>query len=1208
METLWKPLEELNAYRGARECIERGRLPIQISGCIDGQKCHFVSGLARERKWTVILAANERKARELLGDYRMYDREAVYYPAKDVIFYSADVHGNALETERLKTIKSLLNNEGGTVITTMTAGMEYVQSLSVFGDSRRFLREGEQVDLEALEKNLVDMGYTRQAQVEQAGDYSVRGGILDIFSPIEECPYRIEFWGDEIDTIRSFDVESQRSIERVPEFEVFPAVEIILTSEQLRQGFARMEKEQKKLREKLNKAGNFEASNRLADIIGELRERMEYTRGGVGLESFLPYFDTRTGSFFDHFDAEETLFVVDEPGHCMEAMEAVETEFRQSMEGRLEKGLILPGQMEVLYSADSVMAILERKKAVYISMLDGLPKGIDVKERFNVQCQSVGSYNKHFELLVEDMKKWKAQGCRVLLLCASRTRAKRLSQDLGEYEVPAFYRETMDIELQTGQIMVSYGHLSKGFTYSRLRFVVVTEGDIFGARQRTRQKRSKQYNGQVIQSFHELNAGDYVIHENHGLGIYRGIEKIAVDNVAKDYIKIEYGDGGNLYVPASSLDVLQKYADQDAARTPKLNKLNSVEWKKTKTRVRGAVKEIAKELVQLYAQRQEQKGFAFGADTVWQAEFEELFPFEETADQLEAIAATKRDMESSKIMDRLICGDVGYGKTEIAIRAAFKAVNDNKQVAFLVPTTILAQQHYNTLQERLGDYPIRVEVLSRFRTPAQQKKALEGLRKGEVDIVIGTHRILSKDVIFKDLGLLIVDEEQRFGVTHKEKIKHLKKNVDVLTLSATPIPRTLHMSLVGIRDMSVLEEPPIDRLPIQTFVMEHSTQIIREAINRELARGGQVYYVYNRVNNIDEVTMEVARLVPDANVAFAHGQMSERELERIMMRFIQGEIDVLIATTIIETGLDISNVNTIIIDNADQMGLAQLYQLRGRVGRSNRTAYAFLMYKRNKMLKEVAQKRLEAIREYTELGSGIRVAMRDLEIRGAGNLLGAAQSGHMEAVGYELYCKMLNEAVLAMKGEKKEQEEQDTTIDLQVDAFIPASYIKSEFQKLDMYKRIAGIETPEEHSDMEDELLDRFGDIPPAVQNLLRIALLKASAHRAGILQLCQKSNGIRIYLQPGKEFAFEKVQDMVESYKGCLRYIAGDTPYFLYQAKALEAAVQGTGSHTGKGTAAAKLAMAQKIFEVSEQIIASVSQLSAPADAKDLAGENQKP
>lgn len=1149
MKTLTAPLEEINAYRSAKEAIERGKLPLHISGCVESQKCHLIYGLGQNNKWRVIIAANEIRAREMVEDYRMFDRRVLYYPAKDVIFYSADIHGNVLGIERLKVIRALLAGEGGTVVTTMDAGMEYTLAMSLYEKATQTLSEADVVDLATLSEQLVNMGYHRQEQVEVPGDYSVRGGIIDIFPVTEDSPYRVELWGDEIDTIRSFDVESQRSIERISSLQIFPASELILTEQEIRKGFQAMKQDEEKLADQLKKEKNFEALNRLHEIIKEVQETYDLYDGRMGLEAYLSYFPVQTGSIFDCFP-EDTLFFVDEPMRCLEKAEAVETEFRESMESRLEKGYILPGQMELLYSAEVVAGMLLRKQVLALSMLDTLPKGFAIEQRLGLQVQQVGSYNKHFELLVEDMKRWKQNGYRVLLLSASRTRAERLSKDLNEYDIPAFYREVPDEILEPGQIMVSYGFLGHGFAYAAIKFVVVTEGDIFGAKQKRKHRRQKQYDGKAIQSFHELNVGDYVVHENHGLGVYRGIEKIQVDHVTKDYIKIEYGDGGNLYVPASGLDVLQKYANQEAAKPPKLNKLNSKEWYKTKKRVRGAVKEIARELVELYAKRQQQKGYAFSVDTVWQQEFEELFPFEETQDQLDAIVATKKDMESDKIMDRLICGDVGYGKTEIAFRAAFKAVNDGKQVAILVPTTILAQQHYNTLVERLGDFPVRVEMLSRFRTSAQQKQTLALLRKGQVDIVIGTHRLLSKDVTFQDLGLLIVDEEQRFGVTHKEKIKQMKGNVDVLTLSATPIPRTLHMSLVGIRDMSVLEEPPVDRIPIQTFVMEHNDEIIREAINRELARGGQVYYVYNRVQRIEEMTAEIASLVPDAVVAFAHGQMSERQLENIMMSFISGEIDVLVATTIIETGLDISNVNTIIIDHADRMGLSQLYQLRGRVGRSNRTAYAFLMYQHGKMLREVAEKRLAAIREYTELGSGIKVAMRDLEIRGAGNLLGAAQSGHMEAVGYDLYCKMLNEAVRQMKGENVQEQDFETSIDIQIDAYIPASYIRSEFQKLDMYKRIAGIESTEEYTDMQEELEDRFGNIPTPTENLLRVALLKAEAHHAGITQISQKPQGLRIYLQTGANIASEKALKMIELYQGKLKYVSteGEEPYFLYQ------------------------------------------------------------
>ena len=673
----------------------------------------------------------------------------------------------------------------------------------------------------------------------------------------------------------------------------------------------------------------------------------------------------------------------------------------------------------------------------------------------------------------------------------------------------------------------------------------MTETDIFGQEQKKKKKRKK-YNGNHIQDFSELSIGDYVVHEKHGLGIYRGIEKVEVDKIVKDYIKIEYRDGSNLYILATQLDALQKYTGADADRKPKLNKLGTQEWNRTKTKVRGAVKNIAKELVELYAARQEKEGYVCGPDTVWQREFEEMFPYEETDDQLMAIEDTKKDMESTKIMDRLVCGDVGYGKTEIALRAAFKAVQESRQVVYLVPTTILAQQHYNTFVQRMKEFPVRVDLLCRFRTPAQQKKTLDDLKKGQVDIVIGTHRVLSKDVKFKNLGLLIIDEEQRFGVAHKERIKQMKKDVDVLTLTATPIPRTLHMSLIGIRDMSVLEEPPMDRMPIQTYVMEYDEETVREAIKRELRRGGQVYYVYNRVTDIDEVAARIGKLVPDARVDFAHGQMSERELERVMYGFISGEIDVLVSTTIIETGLDISNVNTMIIHDSDKYGLSQLYQLRGRIGRSNRTAYAFLMYRQNRMLKETAEKRLSAIREFTDLGSGFKIAMRDLEIRGAGNLLGAQQHGHMNAVGYDLYCKMLSEAVKEAKGIQT-MDDFETTIDLVMDAFIPDTYISNEFQKLDIYKRIAGIESQQDYDEMLEELIDRFGEPPKAVLNLLAIARLKALAHQAYVTEIKQTSRECRITLYENAKINPAGIPPLMEKYRRSLQFKNDQTPKFLF-------------------------------------------------------------
>lgn len=1191
MDTLLAPLKGINAYHTAVECIDRNRLPMHISGCVDSQKAHLIWGF--DFPWKVIITENELKARALLEEYRMFDREVLYFPAKDVIFFSADVHGNALSAERLRVIEALLRKKGGTVITSLDAGLELIPALSLYEKQRFRICEAERIDLEKVSMQLVDMGYTRESQVEKAGDFSIRGGILDIFPITEECPYRIELWGDEIDTIRSFDVESQRSITRMKEISVFPATEFIVAEKEIRTALDAMEADSKKLAAKLKKEKSYEAAERIRSVVRQVGEDFKEFGSRMGLEAFLPYFSIDTGSFFDYFDVERTLFFVDEPMHCMEKMNSVETEFSESMKNRLEQGYILPKQMEALYSSEIVLGILNRKKVVYLTLLDALPKELAVKESLHIEVQPVGSYNKHFELLAEDLQRFKKRGFSVLLLSASRTRAERLSKDLNEYDIPAFYSAKPDRALAPGEIMVSYGFLNKGFSYMAAKFTVITEGDIFGSRAKEKRRKQKKYSGQAIHNFNELSVGDYVVHENQGLGIYRGIEKIQVDHVTKDYIKVEYGDGGNLYVPVSGLDVLQKYAGQDA-KPPKLNKLNSTEWKKTKAKVRSAVAEIAKDLVLLYAKRQKLKGFMFSEDTVWQREFEELFPFEETQDQLRAIEETKKDMESDRIMDRLICGDVGYGKTEIALRAAFKAVNDGKQVAFLVPTTILAQQHFNTFRERLGDFPVKVEMLSRFRTTAQQKKTVEALKKGQVDVVIGTHRLLSKDVTFKDLGLLVVDEEQRFGVTHKEKIKKLKGNVDVLTLSATPIPRTLHMSLVGIRDMSVLEEPPVDRLPIQTFIMEHNREIIREAISRELARGGQVYYVYNRVQHIEEVAADLMAMLPEAEIAFAHGQMSERELENIMLSFINGEIDVLVATTIIETGLDIANVNTIIIDHADRMGLSQLYQLRGRVGRSNRTAYAFLMYQHGKLLKEVAEKRLAAIREYTDLGSGIRVAMRDLEIRGAGNLLGAAQSGHMAAVGYDLYCKMLNEAVRQLKGEEVE-EEFETNIDLQVDAYIPAAYIPSEFIKLDIYKKIAGIENKEDYQDMQDELLDRFGTVPVEAENLLKIAFLKAQAHHAGITQIMQKPGTIRFYLKEQSDIRPDKARSLIEGYQGKVKYIPEEEPYLVYLRKEPSPSRVITTGYTGADHLKKKQGKAQeaeKIFAIAEEMITKIGGL----------------
>jgi transcription-repair coupling factor (superfamily II helicase) len=1106
----------------------------------------MIYALSSDHPIKLILTYNDLKAKEIYEDMKLYDRNIYLYPAKDIIFYSADIRGNAIVTERLKILKALIERKPMTVVATIDGGMDKLLPLNFLAEQVIQIREEGTLDIGELSKQLIQLGYERQGQVESPGEFAVRGGIIDIYPLTEEVPYRIELWGDEIDSIRTFDVSTQRSIERISTAVIYPASEIVLQEEVIAKGIRKLEQQSKEYAASLKKEMKTEEAARIERLTEEFKENLQSFQGLVNLDSYINYFYDKTCSFFDYFQNDSAVVFIDEPSRIVEKGEAVFTEFSESMVGRIEKGYILPSQMDVIYDYKELLANMNRRNTILISMMDHKITQLSVKKKFDITTKSVNPYNNNFELLLKELTNWKKNGYRILLLSSSRTRAQRLAEDLRQNELPAIYSEDMNREPVKGEIVVLYGNLHRGFEYPLIKLVIISESDIFGAEKKKKKKKTN-YEGKQIQTFTDLNVGDYVVHENHGLGIYRGIEKIEVEKVSKDYIKIEYGGGGVLYILATGLDVIQKYAGGDA-RKPKLNKLNSVEWKNTKARVKGAVKEIAKDLVELYAKRQAKEGHSFCKDTVWQQEFEEMFPYEETQDQLNAIDDTKRDMESRKIMDRLICGDVGYGKTEVAIRAAFKAVSDGKQVVFLVPTTILAQQHYNTFVQRMMNFPISIDMLSRFKSAADQKKALERLKKGQLDILIGTHRVLSKDVQFKELGLLIVDEEQRFGVAHKEKIKQLKGNIDVLTLSATPIPRTLHMSLVGIRDMSVLEEPPVDRLPIQTFVLEHNDEMVREAINRELARGGQVYYVHNRVNGIEEIANQIAKLVPDANVAFAHGQMNEHSLEKIMYDFINGEIDVLVSTTIIETGLDISNVNTMIIDDADRLGLSQLYQLRGRVGRSNRTSYAFLMYKRDKLLKEIAEKRLQAIKEFTELGSGFKIAMRDLEIRGAGNLLGAQQSGHMEAVGYDLYCKMLNDAVKGLKGELNEEESFDTTIDMDVDAFIPATYIKNEMQKLDMYKRVAGIENEEEFMDMQEEMLDRFGDLPASVNNLLNIAFLKALAHQVFVQELKQKGSEVVLKMFPKAGIKVEKIPELLAKYPGVLKLTPGTIPTFTYQ------------------------------------------------------------
>ena len=1141
MRTLTEPLQEAQEYKTLVEALAKPKAKALADGCVPSQKLHLMDALSRENalssfaRFRLIVTSSDKKVREIRDEYLFYDRNTVIFPAKDLIFYQADLRGRELEKERIRCLRRLVEGRPTTVVTTFAALMTPQVPLSAWKSNVLQLEKRQTYSLEELSRKLVRMGYEKNFQVDAPGQFAVRGDIVDVFDLTEENPYRIEFFDEEVDSIRSFDLETQRSIEPMELVKIYPATELILSDARLSDGIDRIREEEKKTEEALRSQGHMEAAHRLSEGIGELCEAALEYRDFGGLEGYIHYFYPQTDSFLEMFPEEHSMIFLDEPVHLREEGEAVELEFRESMISRSEKGYVLPGQMQLVCSAALTASRMNDYRCLGLTALATgdsffLPECI-----VSVHARSVPAYNKSFDTLVSDLKKYKLQKYRIVIISASRTRAKRLAGDLTERGLTSFYSENPDRILGDGEIMTYYGNIAHGFEYPQIRFIVIAETDIFGPARKTK-KVKRHYDGESIRDFAELKVGDYVVHEDHGIGVYRGVEKIEVDGIAKDYIKIEYGGGGTLYILPGELKSLQKYASQDAAK-PKLNKLGTQEWTSTRNKVKGAVEEVAQDLVELYAKRQAMKGHRFSPDTVWQREFEEMFPYEETQDQLNAIEDTKHDMESDKIMDRLICGDVGYGKTEIAIRAAFKAVQDGLQVAVLVPTTILAQQHFNTFTERMKEYPVCVEMMSRFRTAAEQKKTKEGLESGRVDIVIGTHRILSKDVKFKRLGLLVVDEEQRFGVTHKEKIKKLRENVDVLTLSATPIPRTLHMSLIGIRDMSVLEEAPQDRVSIQTYVMEYNEEMVREAILRELSRGGQVYYVYNRVNDIAEVAGRLQQQVPEARISFAHGQMNESELEKIMYDFISGGIDVLVSTTIIETGLDISNVNTIIIHDSDRMGLSQLYQLRGRVGRSNRTAYAFLMYKKDKMLKEVAEKRLAAIREFTDLGSGFRIAMRDLEIRGAGSVLGRAQHGHMTAVGYDLYCKMLDTAVKHAKG-LPVPEEKNTFVNLSVDAFIPDSYIMNEAQKLDIYKKIAAVASLEDCDDIRDELRDRFGEkIPASAENLLRIALIRSIAGKLDMAEIVGGDGSIRVTMNKDAAVQVAGIPRFLAKYQGRLQF-----------------------------------------------------------------------
>ena len=1142
LQGVMQPLKDNMKFKSITEKISEKTFPINIYGISESGKSYIINGIFEENDNSmVVVTHSDVDAKNLYEDLSFYTTDVFYFPVREVVFYNVDAISGDLRWARLKVIKEILQNERKKIIVTSIDALT-----SLYTPKEYYLRysmiikTGDDIDLKEISKSLLQCGYERVEVVEGKGEFSFRGGILDVFPPTSAYPYRVELFGDEVDSIRTFNTESQRSIEKVEEFSIFPSKEVIVDDECRSRAVQNINEELKKVIANVSKE-NKESVEKIKGIVGKNIELLNNTYYFETIDSYLPFFYEKLDSFFDYLQGY--TFVVDDFKRSSGKMESIYYEFNENYMSFLQRGDILPSQNSLLLNKGELESKLENSSLITLSSFlnksDGLFNTVDI----GFEEVTLNKYNGQLNMLIEDIQERKEKKYKTVILAGTRPRGERLVKTLMEKGIFSTYKDSID-KIEAGEVVITFGNLLRGFDYPELELSIISDKDIFGETRRKRSGKAVRKKGVAkITSFAELKPGDYVVHANHGIGVYKGIKQMAAGGTTRDYLDIVYDKGDKLYVPVDQLDLVQKYIGSEG-NSPKINKLGGAEWQKAKAKARKSINEIAQDLVKLYAARATLKGHSFGKDTEWQRQFEDEFPYEETPDQLASLEEIKSDMESDKPMDRLLCGDVGYGKTEVAIRAAFKAVMDGKQVAFLVPTTILADQHYNNFIKRFSDFPIKIDMISRFRTPKQQKATLQALKEGNVDILIGTHRLVSKDIVFKDLGLLIVDEEQRFGVAQKEKIKGMKKNVDVLTLSATPIPRTLHMSLTGVRDISVIETPPEDRYPIQTYVVEQNDQLIRDAILREIGRGGQVYFVYNRVESIDSMANYIRDLVPECKVGIMHGQMTEKELETEMIAFMNKEYDVLVCTTIIETGIDISNVNTMIVHNADKMGLSQLYQLRGRVGRANRIAYAYFIYTKDKILTEVAEKRLKALKDLTELGSGFKIAMRDLEIRGAGNMMGSSQHGHMASIGYDLYCRMLEDTIKLIKGEI-ENEPIETSVDIKVDAFIPSSYITDEIQKIEVYKKIAAIENINDFMEIKSELEDRYSSIPDSVYNLMDIAYIKSICKGLYIEDIKETAKELRFKFVKGYK-GFEDIYSvLLNQYKDDVILYFGETPSF---------------------------------------------------------------
>ncbi len=1081
----------LDGYRPYEGIIKNlDNTPISLSGVAETAQAQLIGAIAAKAKGnTLVVTYSDMESRNLLSDLRLYTDNAVLFPSKEYVFYNIESMNRANENARLCVLDKIINTNA-VVVASVDALMSYTADKKLFIKNTISLKPGDECEIGDLSQRLVEMGYKREEMIEGIGQFSVRGGICDIFPPGYQNPVRLEFWGDEVDSVRSFDADTQRTLENIDFVRIVPVTEALYSEKRRDEIILELSRRLKSAKRK----GNDAYINTLESDIEQFREKLDFP----SVDKYISLIYGYIPSVLDYFDKDTLAFVID-PKRVLERMKTFIWEREETVAELKIKGII--GEKLQLYkSQQEIVAGLSGLRLVAFEMLSHTKNEFSFKHLESIVSKTTVSFHGKLEYLYEDLRRWHENDYTVVVLAVTDSRAKNREGVFRQRGIDV--RISSDGTFNKGETVIIRGNSSGGFEYPELKFVLVSEQEIF-KNEASRTKRRKE-NSNRIKSYNEISVGDYVVHAAHGIGEYCGIQKMTVDGVSKDYLKLQYKGSDVLYVPVDQLSLLYKYSSGTDEKTVKLNKLGTQEWTRQKQKVKASTDELAKELIKLYAEREEVVGHAFGEDTPWQREFEDTFRYSETTDQLRSIEEVKADMEKSAPMDRLLCGDVGFGKTEVALRAAFKAVCDSKQVAYLCPTTILAMQHYETFRSRMADFPVTVEMLSRFRTPKQQTEIIKKLKDGRIDVIIGTHRLLSDDVKFKDLGLLIIDEEQRFGVAHKEKIKKLKTNIDVLTMTATPIPRTLHMAMTSVRDMSVLTEPPGSRYPVQTYVLEHNEDVVCDAIAKELSRGGQVFYLYNRVQGIYHKAEWIKDKFPDAKVSVGHGKMTETELEDIMYDMVNGTTDILVCTTIIETGLDIPNANTMIIENADKMGLAQLYQLRGRVGRSNRMAYAYLTYKKDKVLSSVSQKRLSAIREFTEFGSGFKIAMRDLEIRGAGNILGSQQHGHMDNVGYDMYCKILSESINEAKGIKSPEVE-DVTVDISVNAYIPEGYISSSEQRINMYKKISAIETEEDESEISDELIDRYGDMPKPVINIIAVASLKIPAREVGCTEIAQR-------------------------------------------------------------------------------------------------------